>query len=495
MSVSIYLKRSATDSKRPATSLTVGELAINYDSNTPGLFFANSAAGIVKVGPAEVSATAPNSSPAGSTGNSKGEFWFDTVNSELKIWDGATWQTTGGGAGGGDYVPIGHTSFFAASTAPVGWIFANGDAVSRTTYAQLFAVIGTTYGAGDGSTTFNLPDLRGQFLRGWNNTALGIDPSRVFGSSQLDAFKSHCHTCGAVNCGLVVQAGTSYGGFTNVSFTGSEGGSETRPVNIAMLPCIKYQYTGPAPTAFTGKGAIIAGTGVGTSNSLPVGANDQVLTADSSCSTGLKWAIPAEGIPKSTLTAKGALITAVTASNPTALPVGMDGQVLAADSDAATGLKWAAAGKVLQVVQTSTTTQVTVASSTYTDTTLTATITPTRSDSKILVIINQRFQLYRGGEEIGGGIRLLRDASVIYTPSSDTIGPVDIFSYAGNVPAMAMESTFPLTYLDTPVTTSPITYKTQARPHKTDLGGQMKLQPTLAVTPARSFITLMEIAA
>ncbi|WP_197369874.1 phage tail protein, partial [Ralstonia pseudosolanacearum] len=59
--------------------------------------------------------------------------------------------------------------YFARSTAPSGWLKANGAAVSRTTYAALYAEIGTTFGAGDGAATFNLPDLRGEFLRGWDD--------------------------------------------------------------------------------------------------------------------------------------------------------------------------------------------------------------------------------------------------------------------------------------------------------------------------------------
>ena len=63
-------------------------------------------------------------------------------------------------------VPTGTVAYIAASSAPGGWLKCNGAAVSRTTYAALFAAIGTTFGAGDGSTTFKLPDLRGEFVRG-----------------------------------------------------------------------------------------------------------------------------------------------------------------------------------------------------------------------------------------------------------------------------------------------------------------------------------------
>jgi microcystin-dependent protein len=90
------------------------------------------------------------------------------------------------------YLPPGTILEYGASTAPAGWLECNGAAVSRTTYAVLFAVIGTVHGAGDGSTTFNVPDKRGYFTRGWDHGA-GIDPSRVFASTQVDGFASHTH--------------------------------------------------------------------------------------------------------------------------------------------------------------------------------------------------------------------------------------------------------------------------------------------------------------
>ncbi|QPB08629.1 tail protein [Burkholderia phage Mica] len=81
------------------------------------------------------------------------------------------------------HAPAGMVMYFAGSAAPAGWLKANGAAISRTAYGALFARIGTTYGAGDGANTFNLPDLRGEFLRGFDD-GRGIDPSRAFGSMQ-----------------------------------------------------------------------------------------------------------------------------------------------------------------------------------------------------------------------------------------------------------------------------------------------------------------------
>ena len=71
-------------------------------------------------------------------------------------------------AGGTLYAdaPVGTIQAYGGATAPTGWMLCQGQAISRTTYAELFAVIGTSFGTGDGSTTFNIPDLRGEFLRG-----------------------------------------------------------------------------------------------------------------------------------------------------------------------------------------------------------------------------------------------------------------------------------------------------------------------------------------
>lgn len=88
--------------------------------------------------------------------------------------------------------PAGQVAHFARTTAPTGWLKANGAAISRTTYADLFAAIGTVFGAGDGANTFNLPDLRGEFLRGYDD-ARGVDAGRSLGSYQSGAMQSHNH--------------------------------------------------------------------------------------------------------------------------------------------------------------------------------------------------------------------------------------------------------------------------------------------------------------
>lgn len=156
-------------------------------------------------------------------------------------------------------IPTGTIASFSITTPPTGWLVCDGSAVSRSTYAALFAVIGTTWGNGDGSTTFNLPDTRGYFLRGYDNGA-GRDPGRVFASGQADAFQGHYHTfTGNAGQGVVAfQNGASgpgawSGGAQSFTFTpgvtspitdGVNGvprtAAETRPINIALNYIIKY---------------------------------------------------------------------------------------------------------------------------------------------------------------------------------------------------------------------------------------------------------------
>ncbi|WP_299949065.1 phage tail protein [uncultured Ruegeria sp.] len=132
---------------------------------------------------------------------------------------------------------------FAMSTAPTGWLECDGSAVSRTTYAALFTAIGTTYGTGDGSTTFNLPDYRGEFIRGWDN-GRGVDSGRTIGSAQADELEAHTHDIFVSNetTGSSVSAGPRLVGSTTSNAdqtSGSTGGSETRPRNVAAMICIK----------------------------------------------------------------------------------------------------------------------------------------------------------------------------------------------------------------------------------------------------------------
>jgi len=93
-------------------------------------------------------------------------------------------------------VPTGSVHLMATTNVPSGYLKCNGAAVSRTTYADLFSAIGTAFGAGDGSSTFELPDLRGEFVRGWDDSR-GVDSGRNFATAQGDNNKQHNHSASA----------------------------------------------------------------------------------------------------------------------------------------------------------------------------------------------------------------------------------------------------------------------------------------------------------
>lgn len=156
--------------------------------------------------------------------------------------------------------PSGQVAFFARNSAPAGWLKANGAAISRTAYADLFAAIGTTFGAGDGFNTFNLPDLRANFVRGWDD-GYGFDVGRTFGSLQGDSVREHRHLNGYADHsyadrlsghvygetnvdmpGLAQGKATTDSGINNArqGYTSYVGGTETRPRNVALLACIKF---------------------------------------------------------------------------------------------------------------------------------------------------------------------------------------------------------------------------------------------------------------
>ena len=148
----------------------------------------------------------------------------------------------------------GSISIFAMDTPPKGYLVCNGAAISRSTYSKLFAMIGTFHGTGDGSTTFNLPDLRDRFLSGSSG-------SRTVGSFQAQSTQEHKHATA-----FGADPGTFYmrlSGFTSEviavqrAFLGTSGNEvsavrvydtgttkaltgETRPNNVALLFCIKY---------------------------------------------------------------------------------------------------------------------------------------------------------------------------------------------------------------------------------------------------------------
>jgi hypothetical protein len=171
------------------------------------------------------------------------------------------------------------------------------------------------------------------------------------------------------------------------------------------------------------------------------------------------------GIQPTIVDAKGDIIAATAADTPARLAVGANDTVLTADSSTATGLKWAApagGGKILQVVQGTTTTSATSTSTTFADTNLTASITPSSATSKILVLVSQYLRGTANATGFAGvSWRLVRDSTTIVNYNQDTAqGAIVLAAAANAIPTLVFASVTTLNYLDDPNTTSSVTYKT-----------------------------------
>lgn len=155
-------------------------------------------------------------------------------------------------------LPAGFVAAWPGNTPPDGWLVCNGSAVSRTTYADLFAAIGTTFGAGDGSTTFKLPDYQGDFLRGYlSGTSSAIGTRQAEGLPNISGYISYLlmgeddqKSDGALSATLQVgnrltNAGTG-SAWKQLNFSAKNSNaiyganSHVTPRNNAVKWCIKY---------------------------------------------------------------------------------------------------------------------------------------------------------------------------------------------------------------------------------------------------------------
>lgn len=288
LAVALGLLGTSVGSTAPSTP-TNGQLWVDTSTNPPLVKVWNGATWTT-VSFQQSKITNPGSSAPSSPGI--GELWQDQSSSpyELKMWDGSSWiapiadvltqtsaastylTTSAAGttylalAGGTltgdltlsgapttnnmastkkyvddqiaalpaatDLTPAGTVIWTARNTAPTGYLKANGAAVSRTTYSDLFSAIGTRFGVGDGSTTFNLPELRGEFIRGWDDSR-GIDSGRTFGSNQGQMTYGFDGNTSDRLLYLNPPPPTFRTPDIDASYT------ETRPRNVALLACIK----------------------------------------------------------------------------------------------------------------------------------------------------------------------------------------------------------------------------------------------------------------
>ncbi len=203
---------------------------------------------------------------------SAGMVVYDTTMGALNVYNSSTWVTVSNAGSAVD--PAGMVAGFPMAACPTGWLEANGASVSTTTYASLFTAIGYTYG-GSGAS-FNLPDYRGYFLRGWNHAA-GIDPDAAtrttrgdgttgdnVGTKQADQFGSHTHAIQyaastAPTGGVGILSGTGLQNYTGAASQAASGvtlagGNETRGKNINVIYCVSTATNSATTVASIGSG-------------------------------------------------------------------------------------------------------------------------------------------------------------------------------------------------------------------------------------------------
>lgn len=202
--------------------------------------------------------------------NNRG-YWYSLKDEKLYAWNGSAWVaslrvilgtvswvgangsfTPYGRVGvslkdiaGRSVIPAGTVQSFAGETAPAGYLICDGSALSRTIYSELFSIIGTTYGSGNGSTTFNIPDLRGEFIRGLDG-GRGVDSGRTLGSAQGQQLLTHTHDLslfvegyGSTSGVALLMGNVNNGGTRNTSSVVNSG-AENRPRNVALNFIIKF---------------------------------------------------------------------------------------------------------------------------------------------------------------------------------------------------------------------------------------------------------------
>lgn len=170
-----------------------------------------------------------------------------------KVADSVVWENVSGKPDLSALIPPGTLIHYAGRTVPSGWLICNGANVSRTDYAALFAAIGTIYGAGDGSTTFGLPNLNGYFFEGTTNTG-SVGTYHSAGLPNISGtFTEHGNTSGMQCTGAFTgeariglksnQGGAWDGGRVTLNSSRSSAvygaASTVQPPSIALLACIK----------------------------------------------------------------------------------------------------------------------------------------------------------------------------------------------------------------------------------------------------------------
>lgn len=203
--------------------------------------------------------------------------WNSSIGSGAWVMIASTGMTKDTGSDVGDIKVV------ATAEPPKGWLKCNGALVSRAQYAALFAAISTRFGAGDGSTTFALPDLRGEFIRGWDD-GRGVDSGRVLGAGQVGQNASHIHTATVSNAGAHTHT---------VSAIAETNGEHTHTLSAAAASSGAHTHilSGSADSA----GAHAHNANIGGFGEIGTGANSNSIAGNTAGTQSAKPFIPSAG--------------------------------------------------------------------------------------------------------------------------------------------------------------------------------------------------------
>jgi len=301
MALNFFLKRTATASKRPvAASVSLGELNIDYDTNTFGLFAKNSAGTITKIGPVEVGTTAPNSTPAGSAGNSRGEQWYDSTNGLLKTYNGTAFVNP---VPNGSTTVVGilqltdSTSSTSTTTAATpnsvktAYDLANA-AVPKSSYTALGAlVVGTgtstigTLAVGTNGQSLVADSTCATGLK-WGQSLSGYTCSLTPFNTALGAFAGDSITTAVNNTAVGYNAGTANLSGNNNTFVGFAAGDATTSDNNTALGSNALGGGGVNNNTAVGYNSGCSLTTGGSNTFVGAAAGDNATTADNSVAVG-----------------------------------------------------------------------------------------------------------------------------------------------------------------------------------------------------------------
>lgn len=367
-------------------------------------------------------------------------------------------------------LPVGSIQAFAGANAPTGWLLCDGSAVSRGNYPDLYNTIGNTYGSGDGSTTFNLPDLRGRMPIGAGNDGTAANnASRTRGDKGGDTrMQSHNHGGTTGND----SPDHAHGPGAGLAFLTTSGGAAS---NFGSQIAAAQHTPGQTAGANARHAHSISTSGSGGAENMPPFlVTNYIIKAVADIARG-GWYTQSS--------------PPVVTQLPTNPAIGEEVYLQSISSSAQilkryNGTQWVSVsmptGTVIQTVHGFTSTQVSLATSTYSSIGLSASITPRFSDSKILLLSSVQYRRFNWDN--GFGLSLSRNGSTIYTPGSR------YYKYQYEVSGGNDGGAVPFYYEDSPSSTSSLTYAILAATYN----GTVDFQDD---NHYRSTIILMEVAA